>query len=241
VLTSEANRVIIQTLLPEALFSSYDEEADAAGSAYDKLMQDIKWATAVIIGPGLGKGKIVLKLLENVLSAVKVPVIIDADAINMLGEKLNQTSVTELTQRLQQLSMYLKPGTIITPHLMELSRLTGLPVSDIRDNLIDTAVQCSYNSEIIYVIKDARTIIAQNGKYYINTSGNNGMATGGSGDVLTGIIGALIAQGMSPFEASCLAVYMHGLAGDEAALEKSTYSMMAGDIVEAIGKVIKVI
>lgn len=241
VFTSEANRVIIQTLLPEALFSSYDGEDDADGSTADKLLKDIKWASAIIIGPGLGKGEIVSKLLDKVLSEVKVPVIIDADALNMLSEKLNQSSETGLTKRVQQLSSYLKSGTIITPHLMELSRLTGLSVSDIKDNLIDTAVQCSYNNEIIYVIKDARTIIAQNDKYYINTSGNNGMATGGSGDVLTGIIGALIAQGMNSFVASCLAVYMHGLAGDSAALEKSTYSMMASDITEAIGKVIKAI
>ena len=87
-------------------------------------------------------------------------------------------------------------------------------------------------------MKDARTIVTGEGKLYINISGNNGMATGGSGDALTGVIAALIAQGLKPYEASCLGVYLHGLAGDRAAQEKGTYSLMAGDIVEAIEKVI---
>lgn len=236
VLTSEENRVIIQTLLPEALFSSYYED-DIDDSCRDKILRDLSWASVVIIGPGLGKGRVANKLLDIVLSEAKVPVIIDADAVNLLGERLNDLS-DKPNDRLEKLASYLKAGTIITPHLMELSRLTNISLSDIRDNLIDTAAACSYNNEIIYVIKDARTIIAHNGIYYINTSGNNGMATGGSGDVLTGIIGALIAQGMTGYEASCLGVYLHGLAGDEAAKEKSSYSMMATDIIEAIGTVI---
>lgn len=239
VLTCEANRIIIQSLLPEALFGAYDAENDTAGTCTDRLLQDLKWASAVIIGPGLGKSELVTKLLYTVLSKAEVPVIVDADAINILSEKLDESQERDTEKRLEVLSSYLKPGFILTPHLMELSRLTGITVSDIKDNLIDTALTCSYNNEMIYVVKDARTIVAHNGRYYINTSGNNGMATGGSGDVLTGIIGALIAQGMAPFDASCLGVYLHGLAGDEAALEKSTYSMMAGEIAEAIGKVIK--
>jgi NAD(P)H-hydrate epimerase len=92
---------------------------------------------------------------------------------------------------------------------------------------------------LIYAIKDARTIVAKKGCYYINVSGNNGMATGGSGDVLTGILGALVAQGMEPYEAACLGVYIHGLAGDEASQEKGTYSMMASDITDSIEKVLK--
>lgn len=90
------------------------------------------------------------------------------------------------------------------------------------------------------MLKDARTVIAGGGKLCINCSGNNGMATGGSGDVLTGIIAALLAQGMSPYEASCLAVYIHGLAGDKAADEKGTYSLMAGDLLEGIAGVLHV-
>jgi len=208
-------------------------------SGSDRLQKDLKWASVIVIGPGLGRTEIASKLLFRVLNEAEVPVIIDADAINVLSASLDASCQNDPHNRLKQLASYLKPGTIITPHLMELCRLTSIPISDIRDNLIDTASTCSYNNEIIYVIKDARTVIAYKGQYYINCSGNNGMATGGSGDVLTGIIAALIAQGMSPYEASCLGVYIHGLAGDEAARKKSSYSMMATDIIEAIGKVIK--
>lgn len=236
VFTVEDNRQIIQTLLPEALMSSYEEENIA--ESREKLLQDLSWASVVIIGPGLGKGRTANMLLDVVMSEAQQPVIIDADAINMLADRLNILS-DKPEVRLKQLASYLRPGTVITPHLKELSGLTDISLQDIRDNLIDTAVTCSYNNEIVYVIKDARTIIAKSGIYCINSSGNNGMATGGSGDVLTGIIAALIGQGMSSYEASCLGVYLHGLAGDEAAKEKSCYSMMATDIIEAIGKVIK--
>jgi NAD(P)H-hydrate epimerase len=91
---------------------------------------------------------------------------------------------------------------------------------------------------LICAVKDARTIVAKDSRYYINVSGNQGMATGGSGDVLTGIIAAMVAQGMEPYEAVCLAVYIHGMAGDEAAKEKGSYSMMASDIVGSIEKVL---
>jgi len=238
VLTCEANRQILQSLLPEALFAAYDDEDYIADGNCDKLLADLKWASAIVIGPGLGKSEFAWRICDIVLSEAKAPVIVDADAINMLAERLYQTE-NKPESRIIKLASYLKANTVITPHLMELSRLTGKAAADIQDNLIDTAGACSYNNEIVHVIKDARTIVAQNGKFYINTSGNNGMATGGSGDVLTGIIAGLMAQGMDSYSASCLGVYIHGLAGDLAALEKSKYSMMATDIIESIGKVIK--
>jgi NAD(P)H-hydrate epimerase len=176
--------------------------------------------------------------LDTVISEAKVPVIIDADGLNLLSKRLDQMNL-DSNSRWSFLSGLLKENTILTPHLMELSRLTALPVSDITDNIIDTAIQYSYNSNLIVAIKDARTVVTNSGRKYINVSGNNGMATGGSGDVLTGIIAALTAQGMAPFDAACLAVYVHGLAGDIASEQKSNYSMMAGDIVDSIEKVIK--
>lgn len=239
VLTSEANRIILQTSLPEALFSSYDEEQLESLERRQKLLSDLEWATAIIIGPGLGRSEKAQELLDTVISNAKVPLIIDADAINLLAQKLDLMAGSSPKDRLKFLSILLKKRTILTPHLMELSRLIGVPVAEITDNLVDTARQCSYNNELIYVMKDARTIVAEDGRSYINVSGNDGMATGGSGDVLTGIIGALIAQGMEEYEAACLAVYIHGLAGDEAAAQKGTYSMMASDIVASIEKVMK--
>lgn len=236
ILTSEANRIIIQTSLPEALFSAYDEEGLNIDQRSQKLVSELQWASVIVIGPGLGQTKTAQELVETVLRKAEVPVILDADAINLISKKLN---CNQAKGRLSELSFLLKENTILTPHLMELSRLTGMTVTEIADNLIDTARQCSYNNKLIYAIKDARSVVSQAGRYYINVSGNNGMATGGSGDVLTGILGALIAQGLEPYDAACLGVYLHGLAGDEAARDKGTYSMMASDIVNSIGNVIK--
>ena len=242
VLTSEANRVIIQTSLPEALFAAYDEVVITSEERNQKLLADLSWASVIVIGPGLGQSQMAVDLLDLVIKKAKVPIVIDADGITLLSKRLDLQSQKmqnlSTQSRINYLRELLSEQTILTPHLMELSRLLGIAISDISNNLIDTASQCSYNNKLIYAIKDARTIVTQHQNRYINVSGNNGMATGGSGDVLTGIIAALIAQGKQPYEATCLGVYLHGLAGDTAAREKGTYSMMAGDIVNAIEKVI---
>ena len=243
-LSSESNRIILQSQLPEALFAAYDTEGQNGDEKQQQLLADLAWATAVVIGPGLGQSSFSYELLETVISRAKVPLIIDADAITLLSKKIGEyrasssLSDPEVTQRLVELSELLPEKTILTPHLMELSRLMGLSITEISDNLIDTARNCSYNSKLIYVVKDARSIVAETGRYYINVSGNHGMATGGSGDVLTGIIAALAAQGMEPYDAACLATYIHGLAGDAAATERGAYSMMASDIVSSIEKVL---
>ncbi len=122
---------------------------------------------------------------------------------------------------------------------MELSRLIDVSVDNINKNIFDIINQCSYNNELVYVMKNARTIVTKSGRKYINTSGNSGMATAGSGDVLTGIIAGLVAQGMESFDASCLGVYIHGLAGDAAKDRIGEYSLMAGDIVDAISEVLQ--
>ncbi len=254
VLTSKENRIILQTSIPEALFAAYDEDESLEDNFIQKLKAELSWASVVVIGPGLGLTKTTQKLLMEVIGLTSIPLIIDADGITLLSKVLDENVVDNFGQnssnidkgdfdivqsRLNYLSSIIKPQTIITPHLMELSRLLGISISDISNNLVDTARQCSYNNDLIYAIKDARSIVTQGGLHYINVSGNNGMATGGSGDILTGIIAALIAQGMKSYEATCLAVYLHGLAGDAAAKERGQYSMMAGDIVDSIEKVLK--
>jgi NAD(P)H-hydrate epimerase len=261
ILTSKANRLILQTLLPEALFSAYDEDRLEEDRQF-KLLQELDWATVIVVGPGLGLTATAEALLELVIGKAKVPLIIDADAITLLARKLKsivdvkenhlfkgeetkienqekQGKGVEGRERWTALTSMLKENTILTPHLLELARLMGLSVSEVSDNLVDTGNQCSYNNKLIYAIKDARTLVVQESKRYINISGNNGMATGGSGDVLTGIIAALIAQGMKEYEAVCLGVYLHGLAGDVAAREKGVYSLMASDIIGSLEVVLK--
>ena len=185
------------------------------------------WSDVLIVGPGLGRGSYADYIVEKVLRSYDKTIIIDADAINVLAENLNWLSDT-------------RADVIITPHLLEMSRLTGQKTGDIKGNKFQVAREFAKEHKVVVVLKDARTIVsAGEEQAYINITGNNGMATGGSGDVLTGIIGALVGQGMTAFEAAKLGVCMHGLAGQEASISMGRYSMIAGDIVRSITKVLE--
>lgn len=208
VLTAEANRSIMQTLLPEALFAAYDKEGD--------LLKQVQWATTIVIGPGLGISEETRRILDFVLNNTNVPMVIDADAINMLAGRKD-----------------LPPNIVLTPHLKEMSRFISRSIEDISSNLLEVAEQAA-GEEYVLVLKDARTIVAHKDQVYINISGNNGMATGGCGDVLTGIIAAFLAQGMERFEAAAMAVYVHGLSADAVAKKKGVYSLIASDIIEEL-------
>ena len=117
--------------------------------------------------------------------------------------------------------------------------LTGISLADLVGCLIDSSVSCTYNNELIYVKKDVRTIVSFGNSDYINVSGNDGMATAGSGDVLAGMIAGLLAQGEAPKMAAMSGCYLHGLAGDMAAKKKGPRSMLASDILEAIPEVLQ--
>ena len=241
VLSSSKNRNIIQSLLSEAMFASYDTDED--------LSSVISWSDVIVIGPGLGLSGKAKELVNMIIKKEqKAQLIIDADAINILAEIIEDSSAKDnnnllnsnrINNRINKLADILPKDTILTPHPMELSRLIGVSMDDISDNIIDIANQCSYNNELVYVLKSARTIVSCSAKKYINTSGNNGMATAGSGDVLTGIIAGLMAQKMEAFDAASLGVYIHGLAGDTAKEKVGTYSLTAGDITDAISDVLR--
>jgi NAD(P)H-hydrate epimerase len=231
VLTSGKNREIIQTLLPEALYSSYDTDRS--------IREAIGWADVIVIGPGLGISEKTEDLLSTVINLKpKAKLILDADAINVLAGRLDRYN-EDIKSRIALMATLLPPNSILTPHPMELSRLLNVSMDVIDKNIFDIANQCSYNNKLVFVMKDAITVVTREGKKYINTSGNSGMATAGSGDVLTGIIAGLVAQGMDQFEASCLGVFVHGLAGDHAKDRLSEHSLIAGDIIDAISEVLQ--
>ena len=165
-------------------------------------------------------------------------IVIDADGINILARKMDDLGIEATRERIEYLKGVLPEATVLTPHLKELSRLLKLPLSEISDNMIDAANQCTYNNKVIFLIKDAKTIVTYDGKKYINRSGCSGMATAGSGDVLTGIIGALIGQRMEVYKATCLATFIHGLAGQIASEKKGEYSVIASDILDSIEQVL---
>ena len=218
VFTHEKNRVILQTLVPEAVLSVWNEDID-----FLALAASIKKADAIAIGMGLSTSEKALEILKFTLEKADCPLVIDADALNLIAKN-------------KQLFKLAKSPIIITPHPMEMSRMTNIEVGEIIKNIPDFAQNFADQNGLICVLKDHNTAVAiPNGdKIYINQSGNSGMATGGSGDVLDGIIAGLLAQGTEPYIAATLGVYLHGLAGELASEMLSEYSVMASDIIEAL-------
>ena len=222
--TPQENQFAMQTLLPEALLEIYDRNRPAL----KQLQQCMEWADVIVIGPGLGKDRMAEKILKYVISKSQIPVVIDADGINILAE--NREMLTEM-----------HAPVILTPHIQEMARLTGEKKDSIQKRPLEAAKKFVSDYAATLVLKDARTIVAKNNElFYVNMSGNSGMATGGSGDVLAGMLGGLIAQGMEPLEASRLGVYLHGRAGDAAVSRKGAYSMLATDILDGIAEVTKI-
>lgn len=216
VFTAEQNRQIIQRLLPEAMVNTYDVHHFNMKS----LEACLKWCNVVAIGPGIGTGVIQKNMIEKVLE-YNLPTVIDADGINNISED-------------ERLKKKLHKNVVITPHLGEMSRFLNIPVEEIASNLIKYGREVNYKYNINCILKDARTVITTEQETFVNLSGNSGMATAGSGDVLTGIVAALIGIGVEFNNATVLAPYIHGLAGDKAMEYVSKTSMMATDIIEGI-------
>jgi NAD(P)H-hydrate epimerase len=185
------------------------------------ILEKIKWADVIAMGPGLSQNEETQKLVKKLLKNISKPVVLDADALNALGNE------SHLLKKVAH--------CIITPHPGEFARLFGISSQEVLDRGIQIAREKAQELEIIIVLKGAPTVIASpDGEIYINSTGNPGMATGGAGDVLTGMIGSLIGQGLSIKEAAITGVYVHGLAGDLAKQDKGEMGMTAMDILENI-------
>ncbi len=239
--TARENVPVLQTLFPEAVVTVLDAdgepgkgsgETDARGQSREPFREGsglLGRASVLVAGPGLSVNASAGRLLKMLLrerKACGIPCVLDADALNLLaGER--------------ELLAYLDEKTILTPHMGEMARLTGKTVEELKADPVGAARAFHETHGVVCVLKDARTVVASERGVYVNLSGNDGMATGGSGDVLSGIIGGLLAGGMEPFEAAETGVYLHGLAGDAAAERLGRRSMMAGDILEAAAGVFR--
>ncbi len=218
------NRIIYQTQLPEALLTLYDpEKFDEA-----QLIAAIQRADAIAIGMGLGQSDLTYLMLALTLEHSTVPTVIDADALNVMAT----------SPALRELCGATTTKKILTPHLGEASRLLSLPVPAVAQDLPTNATSCAKAFSATVVLKDARTVITDGDTAYLNTYGNSGMATGGSGDVLAGVIAAFAAQRATATDAARLGVLAHALAGD-AALEKcGNHGLMASDIIDGLCRVL---
>jgi NAD(P)H-hydrate epimerase len=209
---------ILQSTVPEAM-------CIVAGDEYLLSANGIENFNAVGIGPGIGQHQTHTNLLKEIFQKVNKPIVVDADALNIIAQN------KKLLNLMPKLS-------ILTPHPKEFERLFGKTKNDFERLLL--ALQKSKELNIHIVLKGHYSFISTpGGKGYFNSTGNPGMATAGSGDVLTGVLTGLLAQGYSPFEASLFGVYIHGSAGDIAAEKYSEEAMIAGDIVNCLGNAFK--
>lgn len=211
---------------PEAMILplSHDENGTLTEAALPTLLDYAQQCSAVLIGCGLGQSESVKNLVCGLIEQLECPMILDADGLNVIA------SCIDILQKA-------KAPIIITPHPGEMSRLLNCSIEEVQKNRLDSARSLAQQYDITVVLKGAGTIIATQNRAYINTTGNSGMSKGGSGDVLAGMIGSLIAQGIDGESSARIAVYLHGLAGDVAAKAFSRRAMLPRDIIRQLPKI----
>lgn len=211
----------MQVAFPEAMVS-----IDSDDNIFTSFPADMNKYTVAGVGPGLGTDEKSIAALKDFLSLWNKPLVLDADALNMIA------------MRKEEMLPMLKPYTIITPHVKEFRRWVGEWDNDF--DRLEKQKSLAKDLNIIVVLKGANTsVCCPDGEVYFNSTGNPGMATGGSGDVLTGIITSLLAQGVNAKQAAVLGVYLHGLAGDKAAERVGQVSMTASDLCLGVRQVMK--
>jgi NAD(P)H-hydrate epimerase len=201
-----------------------DEAGRISLSAASEILERAQQATAVAIGPGWGKSPELVELARLLYTQLEKPVIVDADALNALAALPDGVPKSSPAPR------------VLTPHPGEFARLTRTERAHIQSDRETAASSFALEHEVVVVLKGQGTVVTDGRQATINTTGNSGMATGGTGDVLTGLVVALLAQGMTPFEGAHLAVHLHGLAGDLAAAELGKPGMTASDIPTFLGR-----
>ena len=243
IFTHRKNYESLASLIPEAVFSLYDTDEESVSEICSRLPDKIEKADSIVLGCGLGKSELSIEMTKTTLQSARVPLVIDADGLNILSENDNLWSLLSPEQRKM---------TVITPHMGEMSRLCGKSISDILVTPNTVAIEYAKSRGIICLLKDHNTVITDGETAFINHSGNEGMATGGMGDVLSGIIGALLARDTlaewisdercafsSVLYRTATAAYIHGLSGDCAAELVGGYSLMASDVLRSIPEIIK--
>ncbi|HEY6010171.1 MAG TPA: NAD(P)H-hydrate dehydratase [Nitrospirota bacterium] len=220
---------VIQAHLAEAMCvpSAESIEGTLGMGSEEELLAVTNRMNACAIGPGLSTHHETVRAVRNLIQRISVPAVIDADGLNALA------GFTDILKRV-------RPPLVLTPHPGEMGRLAGISSDEVQRDRIGVASAFAKKFNVTLVLKGANTIVASPaGSVSINATGNPGMATAGTGDSLTGMIGGFLAQGYHAYEAACLGVYIHGSAGDRAVKEKGEAGMIAGDLIEKIPEAIK--
>lgn len=224
--TKEVCRTVLP-LLPEAVMLALRQTAEGgiAHESADVVLAAVEKSSAVLMGNGIGTGFDTCRLMCELLETAKCPVIIDGDGINAVSQNIDILRKANCE-------------VVLTPHPMELSRLTGIPVAQLKQDALSAGLSFAQEYGVTLVLKDAyTTTVTPQGTVYINTTGNAGLAKAGSGDVLAGIIAALAAQRYPCALAAACGVWLHGRAGDYAAQSRSQYGMLARDVIELLPEV----
>lgn len=211
---------VVATLAPEVVLAPLS-----------KIPELISNATVLLIGCGLSTSDTAKRIVKTVLPA-QIPTVVDADGLNILAENLEILHSAK-NDKIKNL--------IFTPHPKEASRLLNCELEDVLNNMENSAKKICEKYNCITVLKSHNTIVSDGNKIYRNTTGNSALAKAGSGDVLAGIIAGLLAQKMTPFDASSLGVYIHGLAGDLAKNDLTAYGVLASDTVRYIPNALKIL
>ena len=224
IIQTQSTLAKLQNNLVEPVFTPiYKEDFE---KSLDIILEHSKKASAFLIGCGLSRSQFTDRLVFEIIKNVSCPLIIDADGINALS--LNRNILKEA-----------KATPILTPHPLEFARLSGIDIHNIQNNRINVAKSFAKEYDCIVVLKGAGTVIASpDGRLCINTSGNPGLSKGGSGDVLSGMIASFTAQGFDLFDACCVGVYLHGLAGDILKEQISEYGYIPSDIPMCVAKLL---
>ena len=214
---------IVASAVPESVFYPLSQSGRALSA--DNLPALLEYAAgsrAVMIGCGLSVCADTRAIVRGMLASCRVPILLDADALNCIAGE-------------PELLRGAAAPAVVTPHPAEMGRMIGKTAAEVNSARIQTAARFAEEYGAVTLLKGAGTFIASpDGRLVLNTTGNSGMATGGSGDVLSGIIGALLAQGAEPFDAAAAGAYLHGLAGDLAAERLGRTSMLPGDIIDEL-------
>lgn len=207
---------VMCTKLTEAMTINYEET--------EKINNIVTKSNVIALGPGMGNSRLTFNILKETILKSECPIVIDADGLNVLQGNL-------------ELLQYKNNQIILTPHYGEMARLAGLTIDEIKEDRVKIAKRFAKEHDVVLLLKGHRTIITDGNNVFFNTTGNSAMASGGMGDVLTGIIASFIAQGYEPLEATYLAAYIHGYCGDK--LSKGMFCVNASHIVEELPFIIK--
>ena len=236
IFTCEENRIPLQTLLPEAILTTYN--SDDGLKIYERLEASVSRASAIVCGPGMGQSMLACSIVSEVLERTTVPTVLDADALNLMSYLDEQWEV--IGERRGNPSDPLPP-IIMTPHPAEMSRLSGISLPALLDDFITCAANYAKTTGMIFNAKNTRSVITDGKTAFLNPTGTSALAKGGSGDVLTGITATLCAQGCEPLHAAALAAYLHGRAAEAVTARMGARSPLAHEIADALGEVFSVL